>query len=174
MIAAAVLVLAMTAPASALECMARPPGDGKYYSWRNVDGRRCYYRGERGLSKRWLHWPERDASRSASPRPKFRKPTAAIEPATWPVLAEPTRVLPLEDLPTTQVAEPFIARFNAAILSGQTGASAPVRIMPDPPPLPLPRPPDIPADIPAGLALLALLGLRPGRPSTLKADGRED
>ena len=153
MIAAALLVLAMTAPASALECKTRKGDDG-YYAWRMIDNKKCYYRGARGLSKRWLSWSERPAG----PKPEFRK---APEPVTWPVLAEATRALPLEDLPAATAAEPFVARFSAAYVTGQIApAPAPVFV---PPPLPLPRPPDVPR-LPATLALLALLGLARRQP----------
>jgi hypothetical protein len=50
-------------PAQAKQCSAeRPPTARSYWSYRLIDGRKCWYEGKPMLSKSLLHWP---ASRSA-------------------------------------------------------------------------------------------------------------
>lgn len=49
-------------PAQAKQCSAeRPPNARSYWSYRLIDGRKCWYEGKPMLSKSLLHWP---ASRS--------------------------------------------------------------------------------------------------------------
>jgi len=43
--------------AAALECSSAAPRDSRYWSWRQIDGRRCWYPGRPGLSKSKLSWP---------------------------------------------------------------------------------------------------------------------
>ena len=52
-----------TAANSAVECKAElPPGRTEYWSWRIIDGKRCWYQGKPGMDKANLEWP-----RSAPP-----------------------------------------------------------------------------------------------------------
>ena len=47
-----------TTASSAIECRAElPPAAKEYWSWRIIDGKRCWYPGRPGLSKANLHWP---------------------------------------------------------------------------------------------------------------------
>jgi hypothetical protein len=43
--------------AAALECKERPD-DRSYWTYRLIDGQRCWYRGHRVISKSRLHWPD--------------------------------------------------------------------------------------------------------------------
>ena len=47
-----------TAANSAVECKAElPAARTGYWSWRNVDGKQCWYEGRPGMSKASLEWP---------------------------------------------------------------------------------------------------------------------
>ena len=76
----AVAVLWVTSGAAAIECAADRPSSGKgHWSWRTVDGKKCWYSGRPGMDKAKLRWaattaattvgqnarPERDAARAA-------------------------------------------------------------------------------------------------------------
>jgi hypothetical protein len=51
-------IVVATDVAGAYDCHARLPAErAGRWSWREVDGRRCWYRGPRGVSKRSLRWP---------------------------------------------------------------------------------------------------------------------
>jgi hypothetical protein len=52
--------------AQARECSAAmPPDPQAHWSYRLIDGRKCWYEGENNLSKSLLHWPEKTSARSA-------------------------------------------------------------------------------------------------------------
>ena len=54
-----------TTPAQAKQCSAERPSNARsYWSYRLIDGRKCWYEGKPMLSKASLHWPA--ASRTAS------------------------------------------------------------------------------------------------------------
>ena len=60
---AIVLALALevtlpTAKAETIECRARPE-TREYWSWREIDGRRCWFKGHRSISKKLLSWDPR-------------------------------------------------------------------------------------------------------------------
>jgi hypothetical protein len=59
---ALLLVLLGAIPAaSAVECKAElPPSRSEWWSWRIIDGKRCWYRGRPGTSKANLQWPKGD------------------------------------------------------------------------------------------------------------------
>jgi hypothetical protein len=44
--------------AQAIECLAATPSNSqKHWSYRLIDGRKCWYEGKRMISKSSLHWP---------------------------------------------------------------------------------------------------------------------
>jgi hypothetical protein len=43
--------------AHAIECQTSMRGGDSYWAWRLIDGRQCWYKGERGMDKSLLHWP---------------------------------------------------------------------------------------------------------------------
>jgi hypothetical protein len=50
---------AADAQGSVVECRSfKPRLDHRYWRWRMVDGRRCWYPGHKTLSKSALRWPE--------------------------------------------------------------------------------------------------------------------
>jgi hypothetical protein len=56
-----ILVIASDA-VTALECYASAPRDHQHWSWRQIDGRRCWYAGPPGVSKSKLRWPSTSVS----------------------------------------------------------------------------------------------------------------
>jgi hypothetical protein len=71
-----VLFISASSPAAATtECHARKGGDWSYWSWREIEGRRCWYRGHRGLNKHMLHWPAATAEPVRTARPSPPRPS---------------------------------------------------------------------------------------------------
>jgi hypothetical protein len=71
----AVLLPAMAATevlsAPATQCSASAPRDGRgHWSWREIDGRRCWYEGKPGMSKSLLAWPEQAPAQTNSGAPE--------------------------------------------------------------------------------------------------------
>ena len=62
---AAVIVVLACSPASALDCYSAPLRDKRHWSWRQVEGRTCWYPGQPGMSKAALRWP---ATSTSAPR----------------------------------------------------------------------------------------------------------
>ena len=50
------IVVALAVPAHAIECQLSKGARGYHWAWREIDGRRCWYEGERGMAKSELHW----------------------------------------------------------------------------------------------------------------------
>ena len=65
-----------TAKAETIECRARPE-TREYWSWREIDGRRCWYKGHRRISKTLLSWGPKTPA-EATPAEAV-KPAEAIE-----------------------------------------------------------------------------------------------
>ena len=77
--AAIVLALALqgvlsTAKAETIECRERPETH-EYWSWREIDGRRCWFKGHRSISKKLLSWGPRAPAEGIE-----LQPTAATNP----------------------------------------------------------------------------------------------
>ena len=57
-VAAVIVLTPFGAANSAVECKAElPAARTGYWSWRNVDGRQCWYPGKRRMDKANLRWP---------------------------------------------------------------------------------------------------------------------
>jgi len=54
--------------------------DKDWWSWREVDGRRCYYRGRPGKPKDELYWPAPDLPRSRVGERDAPPPEELVEP----------------------------------------------------------------------------------------------
>ena len=57
-----------------IECR-NEKGDGYPWAWREIDGRRCWYKGQAGKDKKLLRWAE---ARKAPPTPK-RSPSLIVQ-----------------------------------------------------------------------------------------------
>jgi hypothetical protein len=55
-LAVVVAVVWLTSEAAAIECAAEAQSRTAYWSWRIIDGKRCWYPGRPGMSKANLHW----------------------------------------------------------------------------------------------------------------------
>jgi hypothetical protein len=73
LLAACIAALAPTggANAKAVECsVARPSHPQGYWSWRLIDGRKCWYPGKTMISKSLLQWPAKASVQAkADPKP---------------------------------------------------------------------------------------------------------
>src|SRR5512133_2196991 len=76
---AVALLLLISSGASATECQSSPGHDGKWWSYRIVDSKRCWYQGRPGRSKDLLQWARQ------SPPPVVTRP----EPGDSPHPASP-------------------------------------------------------------------------------------
>jgi len=93
---AAVITLLACSPASALDCYSTPLRDKRHWSWRQVEGRICWYPGAPGMSKAALRWPPSSTpmrppdltSGSATRRapPKESEEDQLLQESIWPPL----------------------------------------------------------------------------------------
>jgi hypothetical protein len=84
----AVLMPTGVANAKAMECSAaRPSSTQSYWSWRLIDGRKCWYVGKTMISKSLLQWPAR-ASVQAKADPTPAPATVATEKRSDPLDAQ--------------------------------------------------------------------------------------
>ena len=145
------VALLISSAASATECQSSPGHDGKWWSWRIVDSKRCWYQGKPGRSKDLLHW-----AKQSPPDPgDSPHPAPPVPPQQPPEIVDTTpKVVSTVSIP---------APTSEAL---QMAARPPS--LPEPPPLPAkPTPPSkwwtllliIPA-IATGLAVVASQFLR--------------
>jgi hypothetical protein len=84
----AVLMPSGAANAKAVECsVARPSSAQGYWSWRLIDGRKCWYAGKTMISKSLLQWPAKasvQAKADTTPAPV----TVATEKRSDPLDAQ--------------------------------------------------------------------------------------
>jgi hypothetical protein len=102
----ALMALTTTAAEAApIQCKKSPGSDG-YYAWRLIDGKKCWYRGARGLAKSKLTWSKPADSptvRKAAPRkvesvvvaPRSTESIAPRVVRTVPVALTPIEVIRL-------------------------------------------------------------------------------
>lgn len=79
----AALLLGMPQAEAKQQCSAAMPSgsNGKWWSYRIIEGRKCWYEGKPGLSKNLLGWAEKDsaeASPKVSPRPSRKEVADAV------------------------------------------------------------------------------------------------
>ena len=58
---AVVILLMSTISAAAIDCQPKAGGSG--WSWRQIDGKRCWYKGAAGMDKAKLRWPAQVAKK---------------------------------------------------------------------------------------------------------------
>jgi hypothetical protein len=104
----AVLMPTGEASAKAMECSAaRPSSAQSYWSWRLIDGRKCWYAGKTMVSKSLLQWPAK-GSVQAKADTKPAPPTVAAEKRSDPLDAQ-ARLL--------DYADSFEARWRARAIT---------------------------------------------------------
>ena len=115
----AVALLLVSSGASATECQSSPGRDGKWWSWRIVDLKRCWYQGRPGRSKDLLQWAKQ------SPPPVVTR----LDPGDRPRPAPP---VPPQQL--TQIIDPTPKLVPTGSMSAPTTEA--LQTVPRPPSLP--------------------------------------
>ena len=70
----AVLLVGSPADASVTQCQSEK-GAGYPWSWREIDGKRCWYKGTPGMDKKQLHWTSTKGPSSSAARRRARSVT---------------------------------------------------------------------------------------------------
>jgi hypothetical protein len=121
----AVALLLISSGASATECQSSPGHDGKWWSYRIVDSKRCWYQGRPGRSKDLLQWAKQ------SPPQVVTRP----DPGDSPHPAPP--VPPLEPTETVDITPKVVSTVSIpAPTSEAPQMAARPPSLPEPPPLP--------------------------------------
>jgi len=72
--------------AEAKQCSAAEPSNPrKHWSYRLIDGRKCWYEGENNFPKSLLQWPEQSSALSAFGKSEPSPEEALLPPVTQPV-----------------------------------------------------------------------------------------
>ena len=121
----AVALLLISSGASATECQSSPGHDGKWWSYRIVDSKRCWYQGRPGLSKDLLHWAKQ------SPPPVVTRPDPGNSPHPAPPVPPPQPTEIVDTTPKVVSTVPI-----PALTSKPPQMAAPLPTLPEPPPLP--------------------------------------
>lgn len=80
------LLIGMPTAQAKQQCSAvMPPNPREYWSWRLIDGRKCWYEGKPMLSKSLLEWPVRISTQA---RPTEELASALIEKPSDPIGSE--------------------------------------------------------------------------------------
>ena len=121
----AVALLLISSGASATECQSSPGHDGKWWSYRIVDSKRCWYQGRPGRSKDLLQWAKQ------SPPPVVTRPDPGDSPHPAPPVPpqQPTEIVDTTPKVVSTVSIP-------APTSKAPQMAAPPPSLPEPPPLP--------------------------------------
>ena len=121
----AVALLLISSGASATECQSSPGHDGKWWSYRIVDSKRCWYQGRPGRSKDLLHWAKQ------SPPPVVTRPEPGDSPHPAPPVPpqQPTEIVDTTPKVASTVSIP-------ALTSEALHMAVPLPSLPEPPPLP--------------------------------------
>ena len=112
----AVLMPTGEANAKALECsVARPSSAQGYWSWRLIDGRKCWYAGKTMISKSLLQWPAKASVQA-------KADTAPVRVTVVPVTVVPVATEKRSDPRDAQArmldyANSFEARWRARAIT---------------------------------------------------------
>src|SRR4029077_4408379 len=121
----AVVLLLISSTASATECQSSPGHDGKWWSYRIVDSKRCWYQGRPGRSKDLLQWAKKSPPLGGPPPDPGEAPPRALPAPPQ----QPTEIVNTTPKVVSTVSIP--APTSEAL---QTAARPP--FLPGPPPLP--------------------------------------
>jgi hypothetical protein len=121
----AVALLLISSAASATECRSSPGQDGKWWSWRIVDSKRCWYEGRPGRSKDELQWAKQSPPLIVT-RPD---PGDSPHPALPVPPQQPTEIVDTKPKVVSTVSTPMPTS------EGLQMAARPPSL-PEPPPLP--------------------------------------
>jgi len=112
----AVLMPTGEANAKALECsVARPSSAQGYWSWRLIDGRKCWYAGKTMISKSLLQWPAKASVQAKADTAPVR---VTVVPVTVVPVATEKRSDPLDaQARLLEYANSFEARWRARAIT---------------------------------------------------------
>jgi hypothetical protein len=120
-----VALLLISSGASAAECQSSPGHDGKWWSYRIVDSKRCWYQGRPGRSKDLLQW-----AKQLPPPVVIRPDPGDSSPPAPPVPPQQ----PTEIINTTPKV---VSTVSTTVPTSETlRTAAPPPSLPEPPPLP--------------------------------------
>ena len=116
--AACIAVLLPTGGANAkgVDCsVARPSNTHVYWSWRLIDGRKCWYAGKTMISKSLLQWP---AKTSVQAKADLKPARVTVVPVTVVPVATEKRSDPFEaQARLLEYANSFEARWRARAIT---------------------------------------------------------
>ena len=112
----AALMPAGVANAKAMECsVARPSSAQGYWSWRLIDGRKCWYAGKTMISKSLLRWPAKASVQAKADPAQVR---VTVVPVTVVPVATEKRSDPLDaQARLLEYANSFEARWRARAIT---------------------------------------------------------
>ena len=104
------------ANAKAVECsVARPSSTQGYWSWRLIDGRKCWYAGKTMISKSLLQWPAKASVQAKADPAQVR---VTVVPVTVVPVATENRSDPLDaQARLLEYANSFEARWRARAIT---------------------------------------------------------
>jgi hypothetical protein len=104
------------ANAKAVECsVARPSSTQGYWSWRLIDGRKCWYAGKTMISKSLLQWPAKASVQAKADPAQVR---VTVVPVTVVPVATEKRSDPLDaQARLLEYANSFEARWRARAIT---------------------------------------------------------
>ena len=112
----AALMPSGVANAKAVECnVARPSSAHGYWSWRQIDGRKCWYAGKTMISKSLLQWPAKTPVQAKADTAPVR---VTVVPVTVVPVATEKRSDPLDaQARLLEYANSFEARWRARAIT---------------------------------------------------------
>ena len=112
-----VVTVALITSAQAIDCQSRA-GTGSGWSWRLIDGKRCWYKGHANINKKRLRWADAAAKPATTGRGRRSKLDDDIVPL--PPLAPPDHVpLPVRTVPVPAPGLSFEDRWCRPCLRGE-------------------------------------------------------
>ena len=85
------------ANAKAVDCsVARPSSAHSYWSWRLIDGRKCWYAGKTMISKSLLRWPAKASVQAKTDTAQVKTDPAQVRVTIVPVTVATERSDPLD------------------------------------------------------------------------------
>ena len=106
------------ANAKAMECsVARPSNASVYWSWRLIDGRKCWYAGKTMVSKSLLHWPAKAQVQKAEAQVKPSVQAKSDAPPPVTVATDKRNELMDAQARMLEYANSFEARWRARAIS---------------------------------------------------------
>jgi hypothetical protein len=98
-------VLSTAKAETIIECRERPE-TREYWSWREIDGRRCWFKGHRSLPKKLLSWGPRPPAEAIELQPITAANPSLTSPDSFSSSSEPVEVGEHPEAPVSSIG-PF-------------------------------------------------------------------